>query len=70
MQADLLNAVEKGDVGTVQRCLAAGVSASCTDEVGAPWRPMPLTPWECLHASIFEMGLRACSHSGTSYSRG
>jgi hypothetical protein len=35
LQADLLAAAEKGDAGKVRRCLAAGVSVNCTDEVGA-----------------------------------
>jgi hypothetical protein len=33
------------------------LSASCTDEVGAPWRRTPLILWECLHAPFCELGL-------------
>jgi hypothetical protein len=35
LQSDLLDAATRGDVATVQRCLAAGVSTQCKDEVRA-----------------------------------
>jgi hypothetical protein len=42
LQGGLLKAAEKGDAGKVHRCLAAGVSVNCKDEVGAfSLLPMP-----------------------------
>jgi hypothetical protein len=53
LQAELLNAAEKGDVRKMQRCLAAGVSVNCKNSVGAPLRPM----------RAHTVGVPACSNS-------
>jgi hypothetical protein len=55
LQGGLLKAAREGDVGKVHRCLAAGVSVNCTDEVGAfSLLPMPAGTVEA----------PACSNSG------